>query len=64
MKYKYIEVPFKYKNKDKTEHQVCFFIPKSFIKNGDLKGWSLKPENFLGVNLQELIDSMETDNEG
>lgn len=58
---KYLEVPFTFKDKDGNTSVVCFFIPKSFIDNGDLQGWGLKPDNFLGVDLKKLAEQMSED---
>lgn len=51
---KYLEVDYKFRSESDEETKVTFFIPISFIENGDLEGWSLRPDNFLGVNLKKL----------
>lgn len=55
----YIEIPFEFVKKTGDRSKVCFFIPKSFVKNGEIKNISLSPTNFLGVNLKILLDSID-----
>ena len=52
---KYLEIPYKYIDKDEKQQEVKFFLPISFIENQDLDGWKLEPDNFLGVDLKTLL---------
>lgn len=55
----YLAIPFAYKTKQGKDEKVTFFIPSTFIESGDLQGWSLEPDNFLGVNLKMLLEDIK-----
>lgn len=57
----YLPIVYEYKNKKDEDCKVCFFLPKSFIINGDLNLWQIKPDNFLGVDVQKLLADIKED---
>lgn len=56
-KTKYLIIDHEYETKTGEKAKVSFMLPESFITKGDLDGWSLTPENFLGVNLKTLLEN-------
>jgi hypothetical protein len=59
---KYLPITFTYKDIGGNTCINTMFVPISFIENGDLQDWTLKPDCFLGVDLKavlNIIDSKE-----
>jgi hypothetical protein len=56
---KYLKIPYTYIDKEGNERKVCFFLPYSWIKTGSMENCRLLQDNFLGVNIKMILESIE-----